>query len=57
MSAEIRFPCCVQTGDSVEFMHEPAKKVREDKERALLYLQWLATALEDGTAGHKEPPA
>lgn len=28
-------------------MHEPGKKVREDRELALLYLQWLATKLED----------
>jgi len=28
-------------------MHEPAKKVREDRERAFLYLQWLATQLEN----------
>ena len=27
--------------------HEPSKKVREDKALALLYLEWLATQLED----------
>lgn len=33
-------------------MHEPAKKVREDRELALLYLQWLATCLENGGSGN-----
>ena len=28
-------------------LHEPGKKVREDKVKALLYLEWLATQLED----------
>lgn len=28
-------------------MHEPGKKVRDDRELALLYLQWLATKLEN----------
>lgn len=28
-------------------MHEPAKKVREDRALAMLHLEWLATQLED----------
>lgn len=35
-------------------MHEPAKKVRNDRELALVYLEWLATALENDSL---PPPA
>lgn len=28
-------------------MHEPAKKVREDRAKAVTYLEWLATQLEN----------
>lgn len=28
-------------------MHEPARKVRDDRAKAILYLEWLATQLEN----------
>lgn len=31
-------------------MHEPGQRVREDKAKALLYLEWLATQLENAGA-------
>lgn len=34
-------------------LHEPGKKVREDKAKALLYLEWLATQMEN--RGPAEP--